>query len=310
MSKNEIRGSRSRGISVSTSKTISGFTLVELLTVIAIIALLAAIIFPVFGQIRENTRRANCISNMQKLYQATRQFELDNRRYPDYLFGPTLGQDGAILSGTTQTALSPTQVATLLRATVTSATPSTEAQVIRNVQRNYRYSLFPQYINDLSVYFCPNNITGGTANNTGVVTADRLEKDPSNPNVSVAVTIPYYRYDSYDANPTITGGQLNSSVTRVRYSRLWYPLLNRTQIDALSAADQALYKNQLVFSNPSSDTYITMCTYHANNSKIIVLWLNGQAKVLDTRKLNNVPGSTQGGIQYDFDTFKLTPTSN
>jgi prepilin-type N-terminal cleavage/methylation domain-containing protein/prepilin-type processing-associated H-X9-DG protein len=40
-----------------------GFTLIELLIVIAIIALLAAILFPVFSRARENARRASCQSN-------------------------------------------------------------------------------------------------------------------------------------------------------------------------------------------------------------------------------------------------------
>src|SRR3954466_6301394 len=43
------------------------FTLIELLIVIAIIALLAAILFPVFGRARENARRASCQSNMKQI---------------------------------------------------------------------------------------------------------------------------------------------------------------------------------------------------------------------------------------------------
>ncbi|RYG67713.1 prepilin-type N-terminal cleavage/methylation domain-containing protein, partial [bacterium] len=40
-----------------TSGKRAGFTLIELLIVIAIIAILAAILFPVFGRARENARR-------------------------------------------------------------------------------------------------------------------------------------------------------------------------------------------------------------------------------------------------------------
>lgn len=43
------------------------FTLIELLVVIAIIALLAAILFPVFGQVREGGRRASCQSNLKQI---------------------------------------------------------------------------------------------------------------------------------------------------------------------------------------------------------------------------------------------------
>lgn len=43
------------------------FTLIELLVTISIIAILAAILFPVFARARENARRASCASNMKQL---------------------------------------------------------------------------------------------------------------------------------------------------------------------------------------------------------------------------------------------------
>ncbi|MGQ9454829.1 MAG: type II secretion system protein [Armatimonadota bacterium] len=47
-----------------------GFTLVELLTVIAIIALLAAILFPVLSRARELGRISACASNLKQIYNA------------------------------------------------------------------------------------------------------------------------------------------------------------------------------------------------------------------------------------------------
>jgi prepilin-type N-terminal cleavage/methylation domain-containing protein len=44
-----------------------GFTMVELLNVIAIIAIMAAILFPVFAQARESARRASCRSNLAQI---------------------------------------------------------------------------------------------------------------------------------------------------------------------------------------------------------------------------------------------------
>ncbi|MDD3925480.1 MAG: DUF1559 domain-containing protein [bacterium] len=44
-----------------------GFTLIELLVVIAIIAILSAILFPVFGKAREKARQTTCTSNLKQL---------------------------------------------------------------------------------------------------------------------------------------------------------------------------------------------------------------------------------------------------
>jgi prepilin-type N-terminal cleavage/methylation domain len=55
-----------------------GFTLVELLVVITIISILAAILFPVFARVRENARRSSCVSNLKQLALGLMMYAQDN----------------------------------------------------------------------------------------------------------------------------------------------------------------------------------------------------------------------------------------
>jgi prepilin-type N-terminal cleavage/methylation domain-containing protein len=65
------------------SRRSTGFTLIEILIVVAIIGLLAAILFPVFSRARENTRRASCQSNLKQVGLALLQYTQDyDERFP------------------------------------------------------------------------------------------------------------------------------------------------------------------------------------------------------------------------------------
>lgn len=55
----------------------NGFTLIELLVVIAIIAILSAVLFPVFARARENARRSACLSNMKQIGLAVMMYTQD-----------------------------------------------------------------------------------------------------------------------------------------------------------------------------------------------------------------------------------------
>lgn len=60
-----------------------GFSLVEMLVVLGIIALLSAILLPIFKGLRESVYKHQCISNLQKLYHAIKMYYLDTGTYPE-----------------------------------------------------------------------------------------------------------------------------------------------------------------------------------------------------------------------------------
>ena len=79
----------------------SAFTLVEILVVLAIIGILAAILFPAFARAQESARQTNCASNLQQIGIAVQQYFQDTRRYPDSLLD--LLPTGADYDSTTST---------------------------------------------------------------------------------------------------------------------------------------------------------------------------------------------------------------
>ncbi len=60
------------------------FTLIELLVVVAIIAILAALLFPVFNSAKESAKRTTCLSNMRQISMGLMMYMIDSDdRLPD-----------------------------------------------------------------------------------------------------------------------------------------------------------------------------------------------------------------------------------
>lgn len=61
-----------------------GFTLIELLVVISIIAILAAMLLPAVGMVRDAARSMRCRSNLRQIAMAYEAYAVDWEQYPDY----------------------------------------------------------------------------------------------------------------------------------------------------------------------------------------------------------------------------------
>ena len=92
------------------SRSRLAFTLIEILVVVAIIAILAAILFPAFSRARENARRASCISNLHQLGLGIAQYRGDydginprHRSCPDNADSTCYGLSPTVSTGPNET---------------------------------------------------------------------------------------------------------------------------------------------------------------------------------------------------------------
>lgn len=264
-----------------------GFTMVELLTVIAIIAILAAIIFPVAATVRERARRGLCTSNLYQIYTALEQYKLDEGAYPPALFG-------YILDNGSQCANVPN-------------VPSMD---------QFRAGFLKPYLKSVEVFHCPNNLIDDRTVITHVyypeghalhTTGDMVRLDPGN---SRSPILCFYRYDSYDIGLN-DPARLNGWYY-LRYTLFWTNRALNDEEDRLNRGatnyDKGYYDDpiggkaedsprQLGYRNPDKTSVVTWCSYHrqyhgnqpVKGKNDLVLFLSGNVKPYDTTLLYEYP---------------------
>jgi prepilin-type N-terminal cleavage/methylation domain-containing protein len=240
-----------------------GFSLIELLTVIAIIAILAAMIFPAMTAVKQRANQTKCMSNMMNIAKAVKMYKLDNRKFPD-----SLAIRDAALTGTFD------QYMTMPKPGVLMGDYSMKtAEVFRcpgSKTTDYN-AIVPQALNPLL---------------KGPATMDGKSDGP---------VAQYFKVDDYDV-------ALENGVWIQKYVTEWatkntatpdpndpasggaydFANLKRDPItDGMDPAqvDEQDYKRQLIWRDPPDDTVLTWCSNHGG-TKDVVLFLGGTAKTI------------------------------
>ena len=267
------------------SKRQAGFTVIELLTVIAIIGVLAAIIFPVMASSKKKAKQAQCMNNLMQIGVAIKQFKLDEQKYPDFITGPVEWKDG---SGA---------INYVGNGQLVPLDKSTGMVGSRSV------SLFPEYMDSASSFKCPlaaMNVSGIEPTLVDIATDPMYAywggiPSPGEPR-SVRATgvsaggpaFQLYLYDSYGSQWPRFGPELEA-----HYAPLWL-FVDLTANPGYPDTDPD-YERQLWWTTPPADAVVTWCSLHRDTtsagiepaSKELVLFLDGHVKLMDSTRFAN-----------------------
>lgn len=316
----------------------AGFTLLELLVVIAIIALLMAILFPVFAAIRENGRQTTTIANMHDISAKLAEYDLDNHHYPPVLFGY------AVPTTPTATTYVPMDKAY----TECTSNPGTEPC------STYFPGLYPEYINNLAEFQDPNDdadpsivenpgqffLCSGNGNSSDdsncfagssadvtqgalVVASGKEEATYGGANIVIPTHI--YAADSFDASPQVLSNDQIDPTNGpwiARYQTSWTAIAEST-LDCsppsqtspmahnganLPAYNEDLcpgvnnyynfYLNQLRWRNPPGGAFVTASTWHVNQTGQVIV-LENDGTVRKIDTRTFALGEVQGPLTVD-----------
>lgn len=271
------------------------FSLIELLTVIAIIAVLAAFLFPVVSSQRAKAQRNACASNLQQIAGGLRIYRLDTGSYPPALFG-------FVAENTVVPGLYPHWVPNREDFVCPDNPVRAEVGTRESMAMPGDEGYSAAQVHLTPPIFAPEMVRG-----KWVVGGNAPQLYPNG--------IRFPMGDSYDVSALPTERYANGVWER-HYQRQWLPKLDLTKTDlttvplmgATPRERAKTYARQLAFRLPDSETVVTACTYHReypNNwqygqalpadSFDVVLFLDGHTEVRPSQELNQYQDVDQDG---------------
>lgn len=226
-----------------------GFSLVELLVVLGIFVILAAILVPMGKRLRENNRTSTCEAHLQHIGQALRMYYLDEGGVPP------IGVEGTIVNGVPTPTGSSVDLA---------AWPSLQTLFVLG------------YLRDRGTLHCPRHTKTLNGANVTVedpeyyasyILPDPLAK-PTNAPLKQYKYMPY-RWATASDYPNDYQRQLTTNVKQVT--------INGTDYLVTTPGDLM----------PADDTIVTWCNYHRlyyqlnGHGQYLVLYWDGSVKLLD-----------------------------
>jgi prepilin-type N-terminal cleavage/methylation domain-containing protein len=267
-----------------------GFTLIELLVVIAIIAVLSAILFPVFARAKDAANRSSDMGNMNELRNALQLYRVDQGGYPPALLGYATGYMSVV--PTAADIVPANQVAGPLFPRRIGSLNTFRPAILRPtggaLEREFVTAVWPTSLEN-------NPAAGHEFQRFGP--ADGTVKRPFRDNAGVCSVIDsyFYRLSGYDVatvrTPTGTHNEIHYSLFWSGWTVPQNPC-NPAANEQGSAADDP---RQLGYFDPPDTTVVTWNSIYreydqglpTRTRRDIVLFLGGNARMIDSQYMAN-----------------------
>ncbi len=256
------------------------FSLIELLVVIAVIAILAAILLPVFFRAKIQNRRASDITNMMSIQQAMHLYKTDQGGFPPLLIqaaeynGNMLRRVGEVKRGFLyKSSINDISVFHSAAATISDESmtvqacwPTVDSRGTGPQETQFKGPNDLVVYTDLAFNFDPASLNG---------------QNPGDP-------VEFYAYDNYDIGRSFNPNCASPAGFELRYILFWTTM-------GQQGGGPSDNQRQLGYRDPKEDTIITWNNYFQETEgsppqpkrtkDTIVLMLSGTAKPVDGKDI-------------------------